>query len=120
MSNTQARTHVLLAEGPVVTLPDEQSLIEIALYGGGDWIQKIRYPDGIKSRDEAVAHMWEHSSYIEFKPWDDPAAPLTTDGLLDAIRAEPELYESVISGEGDQVDADMILQRALFNEVVFG
>lgn len=132
MSNEQPRSAVFLnAEQKMllgkpkpmqvmVTLADVQSLIEIALYGGGDWIEKIRFPDGIKSRDEAVANMWNNMSYIEFKPWDDPPHPLTIDGILDAIREEPQMYESVISGEGDQIDADQLLQIALFNEVVFG
>jgi len=120
MSNEQPRTHIFLAEGPIVTLVDVQSLIEIALYGGGDWIEKIRYPDDIKSRDEALANMWNNMSYVEFKPWDESPHPLTLDGLLDAIRMEPDMYESVISGEGDQIDADQILQLALFNEVVYG
>lgn len=131
MSNTPRTSVLLNAEQKMllgkpkpmqvmVTLADVQSLIEIALYGGGDWVEKIRFPDDIKSRDEAVANMWNNMSYIEFKPWDDPPHPLTTDGILDAIREEPQMYESVISGEGDQIDADQLLQIALFNEVVFG
>lgn len=104
----------------MASLSDIQSLIEIALYGGGEWIEKIRYPDDIKSRDEAVKQMWLTDSYIEFKPYDDPPHPLTRRGLIEAIKAEPLMYESVITGEGDQIDADQILQRALFNEVVFG
>jgi len=114
------RTHISLAEGPIVTLVDIQSLIEIALYGGGEWIQRVRYPDGISNRDSAVANLWNNMSYIEFKPWDEEPAPLTMDGILDAIKSDPKMYESVISGEGDQTDADMILQQAIFGEVVFG
>lgn len=104
----------------MASLNDIQSLIEIALYGGGEWIENIRYPDEIKSREEAVKHMWLTDSYIEFKPYDTSAHPLTRRGLIDAIKAEPQMYESVLTGEGDQIDADMILQIALFNEVVFG
>jgi len=132
MSNEQPRSAVFLSTeqkvllgkskpmNVMVTLPDVQSLIEIALYGGGEWIEKIRFPDGIKSRDEAVANMWNNMSYIEFKPWDDPPHPLTIDGILDAIREEPQMYEDVLSGQGDQTDADHILQLALFGETVFG
>lgn len=119
MSNTP-RTHVFLPTGQAISVPDVQSLIEIALYGGGDWIEKIRYPDDIKSRDAAVENMWNNMSYIEFKPWDEDPQPLTIDGILDAIQADPQRYDSVMSGEGDQTDADMLLQSAIFGEVVFG
>lgn len=104
----------------MASLNDIQSLIEIALYGGGDWIEKIRYPDDIKSRDEAVKQLWLANSYIEFKPYDGEPQPLTRRGLIDAIKAEPQTYEDVLSGQGDQIDADMILQQAIFGEVVFG
>jgi hypothetical protein len=118
--NTHEVIHTQIPHTIMASLNDIQSLIEIALYGGGDWIEKIRYPDDIKSRDEAVKQLWLADSYIEFKPYDDQPHPLTRRGLIDAIKAEPEMYESVITGEGDQIDADQILQLALFNEVVFG
>ena len=118
--NTHEVIHTQIPYTIMASLNDIQSLIEIALYGGGDWIEKIRYPDDIKSRDEAVKQMWLTDSYIEFKPYDDPPQPLTRRGLVEAIKAEPEMYESVLSGEGDQIDADQILQLAVFGEVVFG
>lgn len=118
--NTHEVIHTQIPYTIMASLNDIQSLIEIALYGGGEWIEKIRYPDDIKSRDEALKQLWLADSYIEFKPYDDNAHPLTRRGLIDAIKAEPEMYESVITGEGDQIDADQILQLALFNEVVYG
>jgi len=188
--------HTKIPHTTMVALNDIQSLIEIALYGGGEWIEKIRYPNEVTSRtiktkgfgdipvdadadwgrlsvhedvgfpvgdhlycfvsmdassclsyyittaygsqrelesgkvigkviieptmDEAVKHLWLNDSYIEFKPYDTDPHPLTRQGLIDAIKAHPLMYEDVLSGEGDQTDADMLLQRALFNDVVFG
>ena len=112
--------HTKIPHTVMASLNDIQSLIEIALYGGGEWIEKVRYPDGIKSRDEAVKQLWLSESWIEFKPYDTDPHPLTRQGLIDAIKEHPRAYEDVLSGEGDQIDADMLLQTALFNEVVFG
>lgn len=97
-------------------------LIEIALYGGGHWVEKITYPDGIMSMSEGISNLWEnrHQAWIQFKPYDEEAVPLTFRGVVNAIQAEPDTWLGVMSGEGDQIDADHLLQLALFGEPVFG